>query len=158
MAELTKIKLNVNGRDVDVNTEGERSLLEVLREDLLLTGTKYGCGEGACGACSVLVDGQKTFSCSTPVAQVAGKPVTTVEGLSKDETLHPVQDAFLQAKAFQCGYCTPGMIVATIALLGATPKPTDEQICDGLNGHLCRCCGYANIKEAVKRAAESVRT
>ena len=158
MAEPTKIKLNVNGRDVDVASEGERSLLEVLREDLLMTGTKYGCGEGACGACSVLVDGKKTFSCSTPVSQVVGKSITTIEGLASGDMLHPVQEAFLQANAFQCGYCTPGMIMATIALLDATPKPSDEQICDGMNGHLCRCCGYANIKDAVKRAAERVAT
>ena len=158
MAQRTDIKLKVNGRDVDVSTEPERTLLEVLREDLVLTGTKYGCGEGACGACSVLVDGKKTFSCSTPVSQVAGKAITTIEGLANGQTLHPVQEAFLQANAFQCGYCTPGMIMATIALLEATPKPSDEQICDGMNGHLCRCCGYANIKDAVKRAAEGAAT
>jgi len=153
MAEPTKIKLNVNGRDVDVASEGERSLLEVLLEDLLMTGTKYGCGEGACGACSVLVDGKKTFSCSTPVSQVVGKSITTIEGLASGDMLHPVQEAFLQANAFQCGYCTPGMIMATIALLDATPKPSDEQICDAMNGHLCRCCGYSNIKDAVKRVS-----
>jgi aerobic-type carbon monoxide dehydrogenase small subunit (CoxS/CutS family) len=153
MADLATIKLNVNGRDVAVASEGERSLLEVLREDLLMTGTKYGCGEGACGACSVLVDGKKMFSCSTPVSQVAGKSIRTIEGLAKGDQLHPVQEAFIEASAFQCGYCTPGMIMATIALLDATPKPTEEQICDGMNGHLCRCCGYGNIKDAVKRAA-----
>ena len=158
MAQLTNIKLNVNGRDVDVSTEGERSLLEVLREDLVLTGTKYGCGEGACGACSVLVDGKRVFSCSTPVSQVAGKAIMTIEGLAKGDALHPVQDAFLQCSGFQCGYCTPGMIMATIALLGTTPKPTDEQIVSGMNGNLCRCCGYANIKAAVKRAAELANT
>src|SRR5688500_19667755 len=117
MAQRTDIKLKVNGRDVDVSTQPERTLIEVLREDLVLTGTKYGCGEGDCGACSVLVDGKKTFSCSTPVSQIAGKPITTIEGLANGETLHPVQEAFLQANAFQCGYCTPGMIMATIALL-----------------------------------------
>ena len=154
MAQQIDMKLKVNGRDVNVSTEPERTLLEVLREDLVLTGTKYGCGEGACGACSVLVDGKKTFSCSTPASQVAGKTITTIEGLAKGDELHPVQEAFLQAGAFQCGYCTPGMIMATIALLGETPKPTDEQVCAGMNGHLCRCCGYANIKDAVKRAAE----
>ncbi|HEV2293123.1 MAG TPA: (2Fe-2S)-binding protein [Tepidisphaeraceae bacterium] len=154
MSQITRIQLNVNGRDVDVSTEGGRSLLELLREDLQLTGTKYGCGEGACGACAVLVDGKKTFSCSTLLSQVAGKPITTIEGLAKGDELHPVQEAFVQASAFQCGYCTPGMVMATIALLETTPKPTDEQICDGLDGHLCRCCGYANIQDAVKRAAE----
>ena len=154
MPQPANIKLNVNGRDVDVTTEPDRSLLEVLREDLVITGTKYGCGEGACGACTVLVDGKKTFSCSTPVSQVAGKAVTTIEGLAKGDALHPVQEAFLEANAFQCGYCTPGMIMATIALLGTTPRPSDEQVCEGMNGHLCRCCGYSNIKDAVRRAAE----
>ena len=154
MPQLTDIKLKVNGRDVAVSSEPERSLLEVLREDLVLTGTKYGCGEGACGACAVLVDGTKTFSCSMPVSQVARKAITTIEGLANGETLHPVQEVFLQANAFQCGYCTPGMIMATIALLETTPAPSDQQICDGMNGHLCRCCGYGNIKDAVKRAAK----
>ena len=156
MADLSDIKLKLNGRHVDLRTEPDRSLLEVLREDLVLTGTKYGCGEGACGACSVLVDGKKTFSCSTPVSRVAGKSVTTIEGLANGDALHPVQEAFLQAGAFQCGYCTPGLIIATIALLETTQKPSDEQICEGMNGHLCRCCGYANIKDAVKRATEGV--
>ena len=153
MVQIVNIKLNVNGRDINVSTEPDRSLLEVLREDLVLTGTKYGCGEGSCGACSVLVDGKKAFSCSTPVSQVAGKTIVTIEGLAEGEELHPVQKAFLQTSAFQCGYCTPGMIMATIALLESTPKPTDEQVCDGMDGHLCRCCGYANIKDAVERAA-----
>src|SRR5688500_14952091 len=141
MAELTPIKLKVNGRDVDVPTDPQRTLLEVLREDLVLTGTKYGCGEGACGACSVLVDGKKVFSCSTPVSDVAGKAITTVEGLANGDALHPVQQAFLDTGAFQCGYCTSGMMMATIALLATTPIPTDEQICEGMDGHLCRCCG-----------------
>ena len=151
-------RFSVNGDDVALEVPGMRRLLDALREDLGLTGTKEGCGEGECGACSVLVDGKKTFSCSTPVSQVAGKAITTIEGLANGETLHPVEEAFLQANAFQCGYCTPGMIMATIALLEATPKPSDEQICDGMNGHLCRCCGYANIKDAVKRAAEGAAT
>jgi len=153
MAATASIKLRVNERDVELSTEPDRSLLEVLREDLTLTGTKYGCGEGACGACSVLIDGQRVFSCSTPVSQVAGKSITTIEGLSSGDTLHPVQQAFLDAGAFQCGYCTPGMILTTIALLGGKPSPTDDEICTGMNGNLCRCCGYANIKDAVKRAA-----
>src|SRR5215218_8387618 len=147
MPQPSNIKLNVNGREVDLSTEPDRSLLEVLREDLALTGTKYGCGEGACGACSVLIDGKRIFSCSTPVADVTGKSVTTIEGLATGEVLHPVQQAFLDANAFQCGYCTSGMIMATVALLGAAPNPSDEQVCDGINGNLCRCCGYASIKD-----------
>jgi aerobic carbon-monoxide dehydrogenase small subunit len=156
MAQTGIIKLRVNGRDVDVATDGERSLLEVLREDLALTGTKYGCGEGACGACSVLVDGKRIFSCSTPISRLAGRSISTIEGLSNGEALHPVQQAFLDAGAFQCGFCTPGMIVATVALLARKPNPSDEEIVEGLNGNLCRCCGYDNIKAAVKRAAAEV--
>jgi aerobic-type carbon monoxide dehydrogenase small subunit (CoxS/CutS family) len=157
MASPTNIKLTVNGCGVDVASEPERSLLEVLREDLVLTGTKYGCGEGACGACSVLVDGKRIFSCSTPVSDVAGRSITTIEGLATGDQLHPVQQAFLDANAFQCGYCTSGMIIATIALLGGKPNPTDDELCDGMNGNLCRCCGYVSIKDAVKRAAELSR-
>src|SRR3954471_22395795 len=131
MAENATIKLRVNGRDVEASAAGDRSLLEILREDLALTGTKYGCGEGACGACSVLVDGKRIFSCSTPVLRVAGKSVTTIEGLATGEQLHPVQQAFLDESGFQCGYCTPGMVMATVALLGRKPNPTDEEVCDG---------------------------
>ena len=153
VAESTKLR--VNGRDVEVDAAGgQRTLLECLREDLQLTGTKYGCGEGACGACSVLVDGKRTFSCSTPAASVAGKALTTIEGLaSGDDKLHAVQQAFLDAGAFQCGYCTPGMILATVALLSRKPNPTDEEIRDGMNGNICRCCTYDYIRDAVKRAA-----
>src|SRR4051794_40568772 len=151
MAQSTDITLKINGREIALSTEPDRSLLEVLREDLVMTGTKYGCGEGACGACSVLVDGKRIFSCSTPVSDVAGKSITTIEGLANGDALHPVQQAFLDASAFQCGYCTSGMIIATIALLSANPNPSDEQLCEGMNGNLCRCCGYDNIKDAVKR-------
>src|SRR5829696_7876490 len=137
------LKFMINGRPVTVATDEQRSLLEVIREDLALCGTKYGCGEGACGACAVLVDGKQTFSCSTRAADAAGKTITTVEGLASGETLHPAQRAFMEAEAFQCGYCTPGMIIATAALLERKPDPTDDEICDWMNGHLCRCCGYA---------------
>src|SRR5215203_1668841 len=133
MADVAKIKLSVNGRDIDVASEGERSLLEVLREDLELTGTKYGCGEGACGACSVLVDGKRIFSCSTPVSKLAGKSVTNIEGLASGDALHPVQQAFLDCSGFQCGYCTPGMIMATVALLDRKPNPSDDDVRDGMN-------------------------
>jgi aerobic-type carbon monoxide dehydrogenase small subunit (CoxS/CutS family) len=157
MASPDTIKLKVNGRDVDVASDPQRTLLEVLREDLLLTGTKYGCGEGACGACSVIVDGRRRISCSTPVGDVAGKSITTIEGLARGDQLHPVQQAFCDANGFQCGYCTPGMIMAAVALLGAKPNPTDDELRDGMNGNLCRCCGYVTIKDAVKRAAELSR-
>src|SRR5687767_5129436 len=138
MAELTPIKLKVNGRDVDVPTDPQRTLLEVLREDLVLTGTKYGCGEGQCGACSVLVDGKRVFSCRTSVGKLDGKAIQTIEGLAEGDKLHAVQEAFLAENAFQCGYCTPGMIMATIGLLNETPRPTDEQIRSGMNRNLCR--------------------
>jgi len=155
MPETASITLKVNGREVELTTDGERSLLEILREDLALTGTKYGCGEGDCGACSVLVDGKRIFSCKTPVSRMAGKSITTIEGLSSgDDALHPVQQAFLDERGFQCGYCTPGMILTAVALLGRTPNPSDEEVCDGMNGNICRCCGYDNIRNAVKRAAE----
>ena len=153
MRQANPITFTVNGREATLTTETQRSLLEVLREDLQLTGTKYGCGEGACGACAVLVDGNAIFSCTTAISEVAGKTLTTIEGLGDGEKLHPVQEAFLEEEAFQCGYCTPGMIVATVALLGRAPKPSDEQIREAMNGHLCRCCGYSRIAEAVKRAA-----
>ena len=149
-------RLTVNGQaaDVEVDVESDRSLLEVLREDLHLTGTKYGCGEGACGACTVLVDGKPTFSCTTRAADAVGKSIVTIEGLAQGEKLHPVQEAFCQENAFQCGYCTPGMVLATVALLGRTSKPSDAEIKKGLNNHLCRCCGYLKVVDAVKRAGE----
>ncbi len=136
-----------------MDTPGARPLLEVLREDLGLTGTKYGCGEGQCRACTVLLDGRAIVSCITPVSQANGKSVTTIEGLAQNGKLHPVQQAFVDEGAMQCGYCTPGMILRSVALLDQTPKPSEQQIVDGLNGSLCRCCGYPRIVEAVKRAA-----
>ncbi|HWP40147.1 MAG TPA: (2Fe-2S)-binding protein [Tepidisphaeraceae bacterium] len=144
----------VNGKAVTVTTERDRSLLEVLREDLKLTGTKYGCGEGACGACTVLIDGARTFSCSTIVAEAEGKSITTIEGLARGEVLHPVQQAFLECEGFQCGYCTAGMIMGTVALLEKSPDPTDDQIEQAMNGHLCRCCSYPNILRSIRRAIQ----
>ena len=147
--------LTVNGKPVaaDLSEQPGRTILELLREDLQLTGTKYGCGEGACGACSVLVDGNLVFSCTTACTEAANKRVTTIEGLADGERLHPVQQAFLAENGFQCGYCTPGMILTTVALLTKTPKPTDADVRAALNGHLCRCCGYEAITRAVKSAA-----
>ena len=149
----SELKFHINGKETAVSTENGRSLLEVLREDLKLTGTKYGCGEGACGACTVLVDGKPTFSCTTPASEAAGKKLTTIEGLADGEKLHPVQQAFCDAQAYQCGFCTPGMILQTVALLEKSPKPDDAEILKALNGHLCRCCGYVNIVDAVRRAS-----
>ncbi|MGD0872008.1 MAG: (2Fe-2S)-binding protein [Bryobacteraceae bacterium] len=150
---MATIRLSVNGKALSVDTEPERPLLEVLREDLGLTGTKYGCGEGQCGSCTVLLDGQPTVSCVTTVRAAEGRKIVTIEGLAEGGTLHPVQQAFLDEGAVQCGYCTPGMVLQTVALLGNHPKPTDTQIVDGLNGNLCRCSDYRRIMAAVRRAA-----
>jgi aerobic-type carbon monoxide dehydrogenase small subunit (CoxS/CutS family) len=150
---VAAISFTVNGQQKTVTTDPQRPLLDVLREDLQLTGTKYGCGEAKCGSCTVLVDDKCVPSCSTPIAQVAGKAVLTIEGLAKGDALHPVQEAFLAEEAFQCGFCTPGMILATVALLKETPNPSDEQILAALDQHLCRCCGYTKILKAVRRAA-----
>ncbi|HSD29917.1 MAG TPA: (2Fe-2S)-binding protein [Vicinamibacteria bacterium] len=151
------VRFKVNGDARSVTTDPERRLLDVLREELHLTGTKYGCGEGQCGACAVHVDGEPARSCLLPVSSVAGKSVTTIEGLSLGDALHPVQEAFLEEGALQCGYCTSGMILAAAALLRQKPDPTDEEIVAGMNGHLCRCNGYVKIVKAVRRAAVAVR-
>lgn len=128
-------------------------LLDVLREDLKLTGTKEGCGEGECGACSVLIDGELVNSCLVPIAQLDGAKIQTVEGVARGRKLHPVQKAFIDAGGAQCGICTPGMIVAAVSLLKKHPKPTRAQIRDGLAGNLCRCTGYTKIFDAVAKAA-----
>jgi len=151
-----KITLTVNGMERTVATDPQRSLLDVLREDLNVTGPKYGCGEGQCGACSVLLDGERVFSCITPAVSADGKKITTIDGLAEGDALHPVQQAFLDEGAMQCGYCTSGMIIAATALLKENPKPTDEQIIQGMNGNICRCNGYTKILKAVRRAAEKI--
>jgi len=150
---MARYRLNVNGAFREVETEPDRPLLEVLREDLGLTGTKYGCGEGQCRACTVLIDGTPVVSCTMPVRAAAGRRIRTIESLETEGRLHPVQQAFLDEGAMQCGYCTPGMVLRTVALLEKTPKPTEAQIVEGLNGNLCRCCGYPRIVAAVRRAA-----
>src|SRR5688572_20781702 len=150
---MAKMELTVNGKRHAIDTAPERPLLEVLREDLALTGTKYGCGEGECRVCTVLLDGKAVTSCLTPVRAAAGKKVVTIEGLAANGKLHAVQQAFIDESAMQCGYCTPGMILRTVTLLEANPRPTKKQIDDAMNGNLCRCCGYSNIVAAVQRAA-----
>jgi aerobic-type carbon monoxide dehydrogenase small subunit (CoxS/CutS family) len=149
-----KVTLTVNGKKQTVSTDPQRSILDVLREDLHLTGTKYGCGEGRCGACTVLMDGERILSCVTPVAKASQKSITTIEGLAKGDSLHPVQQAFLAEGAMQCGYCTPGMIMTAVALLEKNPDPTDEQISTAMNVNLCRCNGYTKILNAVRRAGK----
>ena len=151
------VRFRVNGTERRVTTDPERRLLEVLREELRLTGTKYGCGEGQCGACLVYVDGEPTRSCLLPVKTVEGKSVTTIEGLARGDRLHPVQEAFLEEGAVQCGYCTSGMILAAAALVRDEPDPTDDEIVAGMNGHLCRCNGYVKIVKAVRRAAATMK-
>jgi aerobic-type carbon monoxide dehydrogenase small subunit (CoxS/CutS family) len=152
MAVSTKLQLNGAVREIDA--DGERSLLSVLRDDLLLTGCKYGCGEGECGACTVLIDGKATRSCITSLAECAGKRITTVEGLATGDKLHPVQQAFLEAGAMQCGYCTTGMIMSGVALLHDHPKPTRDEVVEGMNGNICRCGTYSRIIGALQRAGE----
>jgi len=146
--------LVVNGQKRSVTSDPQRPLLDVLREDLELTGTKYGCGEARCGACSVLVDGKRVFSCKTAIEDVAGKQIRTIEGLAEGERLHPVQEAFLEENAFQCAYCTSGMIMAAVALLEENARPTDAQIVDGMNRNICRCCSHVKVVSAVRRAAD----
>ena len=152
------VALDINGTRREVESDAGRPLLDVLREDLELTGTKFGCGEGQCRACTVLVDGKPTPSCLTPVSAAAGKKIRTIEGLERDGALHPVQQAFLDEGAMQCGYCTSGMILTAAALLERTPEPTDAEIVEGMNQNLCRCCGYNAIVAAVRRAANAVST
>jgi len=147
------ISFTVNGQKKTVTMDPQRSLLDVLREDLQLTGPKYGCGDARCGACTVLIDGKAASACVTPVAKAEDRTILTIEGLAAGGALHPVQEAFLAENAFQCGFCTPGMIMATVGLLGETPKPTDAQILAALEQHLCRCGGYPRILKAVRRAA-----
>ena len=151
------ITLKAIGRTHDVDVEPEDTLLPVLRSDLGLTGSKFGCGEGQCGACTVLVDGQAMRSCVTRVSVVAGKEITTIEGLAPAERLHPVQEAFLEAEAFQCGYCTPGMVIATVALLRTNSKPSEQDIARAMDRNVCRCGTYSRIVKAVQIAAERTR-
>ncbi len=151
------IELHINGVRHALEAHPNRSLLSVLREDLDLTGTKYGCGEGQCGACTVLVDGRAVRSCLTPVGSVAGRQVTTIEGLARDGRLHPLQEAFLEVGALQCGYCTPGMIMSGVALLQTHPNPTDAEIVRFMNGNICRCGTYGRILQAIRRAAEKMK-
>ena len=147
------INLTVNGERYEA-TEPQRSLLRYLRFDLGLTGTKYGCGEGLCGSCTILVDGQPLRACLATVGSVAGGELTPIECLADGEELHTVQQAFVDEGAGQCGFCTPGMIMSAIALLKGNPRPSDGEIVNGMNQNICRCCNYVNIIAAVRRASE----
>jgi len=151
------LRFRLNGRPVEVDAPPGRRLLDLLREDLGLIGTKEGCGEGECGACTVLVDGKPRLSCLTLAVQVEGKDVLTVEGLAQSGKLHPIQEAFIETAGVQCGFCTPGFLMAAYALLLENPSPTKEEVREWLSGNLCRCTGYEQIVEAVLRAAEKLR-
>jgi nicotinate dehydrogenase subunit A len=155
MANVTE--LDVNGSRRRIDADPDRTLLSVLRDDLDLTGTKYGCGEGQCAACTVLIDGTPTKSCLTKVGAVAAKRVVTIEGLAVGGKLHPVQEAFLEADAMQCGWCTPGMILGAVGLLQRTPHPSEADIVSTMNGHICRCGTYSRVVQAVQMAAKGGR-
>ncbi len=155
---MARYTLRVNGRDHDVDAEASDTLLSIVRYDLGLTGSKFGCGEGHCGACTVLVDGQPARSCVTRVGAAAGKSVTTIEAITNGDRLHPVQEAFLEAEAFQCGYCTPGMVMATIGLLKQTPDPSEQDIVRLMDRNVCRCGAYARIVRAVRLAAGRMKS
>ncbi|MBP1716318.1 MAG: aldehyde oxidoreductase [Deltaproteobacteria bacterium] len=148
-----RIRLKVNGEFRELTLDPQKSLLKVLRYDLRLTGTKCGCDGGQCGTCSVLIGPKLVLSCQIPVGEVRGREITTIEGLGSPDRLHPIQEAFIQAGAIQCGFCTPGMILATKALLDKNPRPSEEEIKKGLARNLCRCTGYVKIIEAVQLAS-----
>jgi aerobic-type carbon monoxide dehydrogenase small subunit (CoxS/CutS family) len=154
---LTKYILRINEHSFSVHAEPDADLLSLLREDLDLTGTKYGCGEGQCGACTVLIDGRAQRSCITRVSTISGKAITTVEGLATDNHLHPVQQAFLDEGAMQCAYCTSGMIMSAISLLKSKQNPTDSEILQFMQGNICRCGTYPRIVAAVRRASSPLK-
>ena len=151
------IELEINGKTYSVEYPPDTPLLYVLREELRLTGTKYGCGEGMCGACTVLVGSIARRSCQIPASVAAGKPITTIEGLEKNGALHPVQQAFLDAGAFQCAYCASGMIMNSVSLLKSTANPSDEQILQAMQGNICRCGTHPRIVEAIRAAAKTMQ-
>ena len=151
---MKEISITVNGKAYEISIPPWRTLLEVIREDLKLTGTKEGCGLGECGACTVIMDGQTVNSCLVLATEADGKQITTIEGLADGEKLHPLQQAFVDHGGLQCGFCTPGMIMSAKALLDKNPHPTEDEIKRGIAGNLCRCTGYAKIIESIKAAAE----
>ena len=150
---LKVLTLQINGKPHQIKVNPERSLLSVLRDDLNLTGTKYGCGEAQCGACTVLINGIATRSCVTPVENLSAKQITTIEGLENNDKLHPLQEAFLKADAMQCAYCTSGMIMSGVALLKRKSRPTRDEIIEHMNGNVCRCGAYERIISAIQIAS-----
>lgn len=154
---VEKIKFILNGTPIQLETDTSQILLWVLRTELNLTGTKFGCGIGFCGACTILIDGVAERSCATTVKEIEGKKVTTIEGMAKGEVLHPLQDAFLKHEAQQCGYCTSGMIMNAAGLLNSNPEPTRQNIIDNMDGNLCRCGAYNRIMDAVETASKQIK-
>ncbi len=154
---MKKISLNVNGKDHTLEVEEDMRLIDLLREKLGLTGVKEGCSEGECGACTVIMDGEVVNSCLVMAFQAEGSSILTIEGLGDEENIHPIQQAFIDVGAVQCGYCTPGMILAAKALLDKNPNPTEEEIREAISGNLCRCTGYNKIVQAIDRAKEVLR-
>jgi carbon-monoxide dehydrogenase small subunit len=152
--EIMKIKFKLNGKDINIEAPGSERLIDLLRERFNLVGTKEGCGKGECGACTVLLDGEPVCSCLMLSSQVIGRKITTIEGLADKKGLHPVQEAFKDTGAVQCGFCSPGLIMSSVALLNENPKPSREEIRKGLSGNLCRCTGYEKIFEAVESASK----
>lgn len=150
---MLSILLNINSRDYPLQVESNWTLLYVIRELLRFTGSKYGCGTGDCGACKVLIDGEAKNSCTLLARNMEGKKIVTIEGVSQGGQLHPVQQAFIDAGAIQCGFCTPGMVITSIALLSKSPDPTEDEILEALGNNLCRCTGYKKIVEAIRLAA-----
>jgi aerobic-type carbon monoxide dehydrogenase small subunit (CoxS/CutS family) len=153
---MATVKLSINGHSHSVDADPDASLLSVLREQLDLTGSKYGCGEGQCGACTVLVDGKARRSCQTPVSAVSDKSITTIEGLAKGDNLHPVQQAFLDEGAMQCAYCTSGMIMSAVSLLSFKANPSEKEIVDYMQGNICRCGTQPRIIAAIRKAATAI--
>ena len=152
-----KISFTLNDKTILIDTEPDRRVIDILREDLQLTGTKEGCGSGECGACTILVDGESRLSCLMLAAQLEEKHITTIEGLSVENNIHPIQDAFIQSGAVQCGFCTPGMVMSALNLLYRNKKPSREEIREGISGNLCRCTGYQKIVDAVENAAQKMK-
>jgi aerobic-type carbon monoxide dehydrogenase small subunit (CoxS/CutS family) len=150
------IQISVNGKKTNIRTDPDRMLLWILRSDLGLTGAKHSCGEGFCGACTVLVDGEPVLSCQYPLGDADGKTILTIEGLAEENNLHPLQESFLRHNALQCGFCTPGMILRSYHLVNKNPNPSRKEIIDALEGHLCRCGAYDRIIKAVQSAARAV--
>ena len=151
------MEVTINGQKHQLQYDTDKNLLEVLRDDLHLTGPKYGCGEGQCGACTILLDGRPIRACTTSVASVAGQQILTIEGLEKDGELHPLQKAFMETDAFQCGYCTPGMILAGVALLNKNADPSYREIVNTMQGHICRCGAQPRIISAIGKVARATK-